>query len=108
VHSLLRRIPLAATLVAATLILLAPSAASAKTFCGKVHMGHITIGVYRIHGTVTCRRARRLSRRVIGDTCFGDKIGGYTCTHGAPALHEPASSGFTLRRGRNVIEGRVR
>jgi hypothetical protein len=87
----------------------APGSAEAKTACGSFKEKHLKVSVYRIRGSVSCARARGLSRHVIGSACQGQVlVAGYRCYPGAPALHEPAASGFTLRKGRTVIEGRVR
>ncbi|MEA2449743.1 MAG: hypothetical protein QOG63_1675 [Thermoleophilaceae bacterium] len=97
-------------LCAALLMALAGSqAAQAKTNCGSFTKNGAHVTVYRITGGVGCRRARRVSHRVIGAVCNGEKLkGGWTCTHGAPALGEPANSGFTLTKGHNNVQGRVR
>jgi hypothetical protein len=90
-----------------------PDRAEAKTACGRFTAKNgsfrLEVRVYRIRGSVSCRRARSLSRHVIGARCEGEKlIDGFRCYHGASALHEPRASGFTLRKRHTVIEGRVR
>jgi hypothetical protein len=101
------------TLLGILVALALPRAAEAKTSCGKIHGSvggtRLTISVYRISGTVSCVRAKSYSRHVLGARCQGEKlVAGYRCTHGASALGEPVASGFTLRNGRNRIEGRAR
>jgi hypothetical protein len=95
--------------LAAVLLAGAPGRAEARTACGTFRASHLKVSVYRIRGSVSCSRAGSLSRHVIGSACHGQVlVGGYRCYPGAPALHEPAASGFTLKKGRTVIEGRVR
>jgi hypothetical protein len=95
---------------AALLLALAGSpAAEAKTNCGSFTKNGAHVTVYKIKGHVSCRTARRVAHHVIGASCQGEQIaGGWKCTHGAPALNEPQSSGFTLRKGRRNVQGRVR
>ncbi len=90
-----------------------PGSAYAKTSCGSFIAKNgnfsVKVHVFRIKGHVSCRRARRLSHHVIGARCQGEKVvGSYRCYHGAPALREPASSGYTLKKRGTVIEGRLR
>ena len=96
-----------------TALMAAPGPAAAKTSCGSFAARNgafrLSVRVYRIRGTVSCRRAVRLSRHVIGARCRGEVVAeGFRCFKGAPALGEPAASGFTLKKGATVIEGRVR
>src|SRR3954447_19383727 len=95
---------------AALLLALAGSpAAEAKTNCGSFTKNGAHVTVFKIKGHVSCRTARRVAHRAIGASCSGEKLkGGWTCTHGAPALNEPQSSGFTLRKGGRNVQGRVR
>jgi hypothetical protein len=90
-----------------------PGSAYAKTSCGSFTAKNgsfsLKVHVYRIKGHVSCRKARSLSHHVIGARCQGEKVvGAYRCYHGAPALREPAASGYTLRKRGTVIEGRIR
>ena len=87
--------------------------ADAKTSCGSFTARNgsknLRVRVYRIRGPVSCRRAIRLSRHVIGARCEGERVvGAFRCFHGASALGEPAASGFTLREPGTLIEGRIR
>ena len=103
--------PLVASSCAVLLIALAaaPAAEAKKTNCGSFDKNGAHVTVYRIEGGVSCRRAKRVAHRAIGASCSGEKLkGGWTCTHGAPALGEPDASGFTLRKGHNNVQGRVR
>ena len=95
---------------AALLIALAASpAAEAKTNCGSFTKNGAHVTVYKVKGSVGCKRAKRVAHRAIGASCQGEKLkGGWKCTRGAAALGEPAASGFTLRKGRNNVQGRVR
>jgi hypothetical protein len=106
-------IPLRRTSTAVCTVLLVALAgtgtAEAKTSCGSFTKNGAHVTVYKIKGHVSCKTARRVAHRAIGASCSGEKLkGGWKCTHGAPALNEPATSGFTLRKGRKNVQGRVR
>jgi hypothetical protein len=107
------RLLLLVLVLGAALVAMPGSASAKTTACGSftAKNGNFTVKVhvYRIKGHVSCRTARRLSHHVIGARCQGEKVvGSYRCYHGAPALREPASSGYTLKKRGSVIEGRLR
>ena len=84
--------------------------ASAATRCGSFTIrGGLRVIPYRVRGSQSCAYVRRIARAAIGSRCQGEVVrDGFRCTRGAPALGEPAATGFRLRRGRSDFQARVR
>ena len=104
----LRRISLPVC-TALLLALAGTGTAEAKTKnCGSFTKNGAHVTVYRVKGHVSCKTARRVAHRAIGASCSGEKLkGGWKCTHGAPAIGASSANGFTLRKGRKNVQGKV-